>query len=809
MDRLAEYQRKRDFSQTKEPRGETIASRGHLPTFVVQKHAASRLHYDFRLEIGGVLVSWAVPRGPSLNPSDKRLAMKVEDHPLEYGAFEGLIEPGNYGAGSVIIWDRGTFEPDPPVGDPAAAEQAIQQGLEAGELKFILHGTKLTGSWALVKIKGDEPNTWLLIKHKDESATSADVTAQAASVVSGRTLADVESGEDAGLTDAPPAAIPASVAPMLATLAEAPFDNPDWFFEIKWDGYRIMAYVEGGEARLMTRNGQDYTARYQEVADELARIGTDCVIDGEMVVLDSAGKANFGMVADWPKARRGSLMYYVFDVPYAFGRDLRGLALARRQQVLTRMVTGGTHARMSDHVEGEGSALFAKAATQGLEGIMAKRADSPYQEGKRSGYWQKIKTHMRQEAIVCGYTEPRGSRSRLGALVLGLYENDRLRYVGHAGGGFSDQDLDAVYDQLLPLETTESPFGEKIQTNAPVHWVNPQLVAEVQFIGWTDDGHMRQPVFLGLREDKPARAAVRETAMSHGNEETDSAVSHRDKVYWPKDVITKGQLADYYSAISGTILPYLADRPESLHRHPGGIGGKDFFQKDLVDHPAWVTTRPIHSDSGDKDVHWVECSDERTLEYLVSLGCIELNPWLSRFGCLDKPDWCLLDIDAKTNDFSAVVTVAQCVRDVLARYDITAVPKTSGKTGMHVCIPLGAKYTYEQSRQFAQILMQLVHAELPELTSVDRSPTKRQAKIYLDYLQNRHGQTMAAPYCVRPVDGAPVSMPVTWDEVTKTLAPKAFTIATAAGRIREAGDLWKPVVGTGVDLDTILAAMTK
>jgi bifunctional non-homologous end joining protein LigD len=807
MEGLAEYQRKRDFETTKEPRGAQSNVTPGL-SFVVQKHAASRLHYDFRLEVGGVLVSWAIPRGPSLNPADKRLAMKVEDHPLEYGGFEGLIDPGNYGAGSVIIWDKGTFTPDPPVADPVEAETILAAGLEKGELKFILHGSKLTGSWALVKIRGREPNTWLLLKHKDGSATTADVTSQAASVVSGRTLEDVESGDDTGLADAPIAAMPASVSPMLASLAESPFDGPEWWFEVKWDGYRIMAYVEDGEVRLVTRNGQDYTARYQEVAEELSRLGADCVLDGEMVVVDENGKANFGMIADWPKSRRGSLVYYVFDVPYAYGRDLKGLALARRKQILTRMIQGFAHVRLSDHVEGDGKGLFEIAVAQGLEGVMAKRADSPYLEGKRGSYWQKIKTHMRQEAVICGYTEPKGGRSHLGALILGLYEDGNLRFVGHAGGGFGEQDLDKVWRLLEPLATKDSPFSAKVATNGPAHWVKPELLCEVQFLGWTEDGHMRQPVFIGMREDKAAQSAVREAVVDK-KEKDEGEVSHRDKVYWPKDGITKGQLADYYASIAPTILPYLSQRPESLHRHPGGISGKDFFQKDVASHPDWVKTVPIHSESGEKDVHWVICSDARTLEYLVSLGCIELNPWLSRVSSLDRPDWCLLDIDAKTNDFSAVVEVARCAREILQRYDIAAGIKTSGKTGMHIGIPLGAKYTYEQSRQFVQIIMQLVHAELPTITSVDRSPAKREAKIYLDYLQNRHGQTMAAPYCVRPVDGAPVSMPIRWDELTDTLDPRAFTILNAFGRVQETGDLWAPVLGPGVDLTKILGAMSK
>jgi bifunctional non-homologous end joining protein LigD len=386
-----------------------------------------------------------------------------------------------------------------------------------------------------------------------------------------------------------------------------------------------------------------------------------------------------------------------------------------------------------------------------------------------------------------------------------------LQYIGHTGGGFSEETLRQVHERLAPLVQSESPFAEKFKTNAAVTWVRPELLAEVTFAGWTREGLMRQPIFIGLRDDKKSREVKKEVPVENEQRPevpTQVQISHLDKVYWPQDGFTKGDLAGYYEKMAETILPYLAGRPESMHRNPGGISGPDFFQKDAPEVPSWVTTVPIYSDSNSKDVHWIVCNDKETLLYLVNLGCIELNPWHSRVGSLDRPDYCLLDLDAKSVGFDVVVQVAQTVHQVLDEYHVAGYPKTSGKTGMHVCIPLGGKYTYEQSKQFAQIIMNLVHERLPEITSVERSPEKREGLIYLDYLQNRHGQTMAAPYCLRPIKGAPVSAPLEWDEVAPGLDPQNYNLRTMDARLAEVGDLWKPVVGPGIDLEAILKAMT-
>lgn len=831
---LSEYQRKRRFDHTPEPSGQPGAATPGSPLrFVVQKHEASHLHYDFRLELNGVLKSWAVPKGPSLNPEDKRLAMMVEDHPLEYRDFEGTIPEGNYGAGTVMVWDEGTWEEEP-----------VSPGLAKGELKFTLYGHKLAGSWVLVKTHGHEENSWLLIKHKDAHASEADVTHQDRSVLSGRTMGEI--AEDPGrwlglprldLTDAPKAGQPSTLEPMLAALTNVPTDSPDWLYEVKWDGYRIIAHLQDGRVRLLTRNHQDYTDRYQPVATELADLRLDCILDGEMVVVDEHGRSTFNALQNYQQTGAGHLVYYVFDLPFAGGHDLRGLPLTRRKQLLAQLVAPLKRIRLSDHVVGEGTRFFRLAQDQHLEGIMAKAASSPYRTGKRSRDWLKIKTHLRQEAVIGGYTEPRGGRKNLGALVLGLYDAaGQLHYIGHCGGGFTDRTLSEVLERLRPLERTTSPFVEPFPTNTPVQWVEPQLLAEVSFAEWTADGHLRQPIFQGLRDDKPATTAVREVParnVAQGNspdtagsldgsgdtEEADTSrparrsefsaatrakLTHLDKIFWPADHLTKGDLIAYYDHIADTILPYLKDRPESLNRYPNGIDADSFFQKDVEKHPDWIKTVPLYSESNRKDIHWLVANDRDTLLYMANLGSIELNPWHSRITDPDRPDYCLLDLDAKTVGFDAIITVAQEAHRLLDELRVTACVKTSGKTGLHICIPLGAKYTYDQSKQFAQILMNLLHNRLPDITSVERNPEKREHKVYLDFLQNRAGQTMAAPYCARPVPGATVSTPLSWNEVNPQLNPKAFTIRTMPKRLAQIGDLWQPVLGPGIDLAAIL-----
>ncbi len=823
---LASYRGKRRFDKTPEPQG---GQGGGPLRFVVQKHAASRLHYDFRLEMGGVLKSWAVPKGPSLNPADKHLAIMTEDHPYDYRTFEGTIPEGNYGAGTVMVWDEGTYEPLHATGNREADDKAARHGVHQGHLTFILHGQKLRGEFALIKMHGAEEDAWLLVKaDKDDAASTDDVTRQDRSALSGRSMAQIAAGGAAWtrapqLEDAPAAPLPHQVAPMLASLATAPFDDPDWLYEIKWDGYRAIATLAPEGVQLRSRRDQDFAERYPTVVAALKDIhGATAVLDGEIVVLDDQGRSEFGRLQTYTETG-GQLAYYVFDILHLNGRDLTGLPLARRKEILQAWLPVGPVVRYSDHVTARGREFFAAAQARRLEGIMAKDGRSSYLPGKRSRSWLKVKVHARQEAVIGGYTEPRGSRADFGALVLGLYdEAGRLHYVGHAGGGFTDRTLADTLARLQPLHQAESPFAENFKTNAPVTWVRPELVCEVEFREWTADGRMRQPIFVGLREDKPAPAVHRERAapgpttaeptLLSGTPSgptpgtTKAPVHHADKVYWPDDGITKGQLAAYYRELAPTILPYLQGRPESLHRFPHGITGQNFYQKDVEETPDWVHRITIHSESARRDLHYVICDDLDTLMYLVNLGCIELNPWSSRADHLEQPDWCVIDLDPEGVEFETVIQVAQVVHEVLEGAGLPHVPKTSGATGLHIYLPMGAKYSYDQVRDFAHIIVQLVHARLPKLTSLERSPAKRQERVYLDYLQNRHGQTLAAPYGVRPRPGAPVSAPLRWDEVRTGLSPAEFTMATMPARLREVGDLWRPVLGPGVDL---LAALER
>lgn len=843
---LDEYKRKRNFKRTPEPGGknakrskEPKRSRARRHIFVIQKHAASRLHYDFRLEAGGVLKSWAVPKGPSLNPADKRLAMLVEDHPLGYASFEGTIPRGSYGAGEVIVWDAGTYElagTDAKAADADEGfEHAFTKMFEKGDLKIVLHGKKIRGEFVLARMKREKGNEWLLIKKKDEFADEADVRGNEQSVFSERVLKDPQSTarkEAAGLSDAPEirpphlhipeaapkGAMPRNVSPMLAVRAPAAFDREEWLFEVKWDGYRAIAEIERGQVRLYSRRANDFTGKYPSVVEALRNIRHDAVIDGEIVAVNEKGVAGFQRLQDWAnKKNGGNLLYVAFDILYLDGRDLRGLPLRERKEILRTVTEGTAGIQFSDHVEGQGKAFFAAARRQGLEGVMAKDGASPYRAGRRSDEWQKIKILNRQEAVIGGFTAPRGGRTHLGALVLGVYEGGRFVYIGHTGGGFDEKSLRALRARLDPLVQKKSPFARVPGTNAPATWVRPELVCEVKFQEWTADGHMRQPIFLGMRDDKDPRSVIREQAKvqrfaESGEEESGAmiggtvvSVTHPGKIFWPKEKYTKGDLIAYYRAVAPYILPYLKDRPESLHRFPDGIGGESFFQKN-VDHPLpeWVKTVTIRSEGEQRDLNYLICNDERTLVYLANLGCIELNPWSSRTSALDRPDYIIFDLDPEGIGFDEVVRAALEIRSILDAAGVLSFPKTSGATGLHILVPAGARYEYDQVKSFAEIVMRTVQRKLPRTTSVERNPSKRQKRVYLDFLQNRRGQTIAAPYCVRPREGAPVAAPLEWREVRKGLDPAAFTMKTIFARLKKKGDPMRPLLEESLDLAAVL-----
>lgn len=810
---LRKYIQKRNFKKTPEPPGQIKSDSHHKLAFVIQQHHASRMHYDFRLELDGVLKSWAVPKGPSLNPHDHHLAIKVEDHPYDYRNFEGIIPEGNYGAGNVIIWDEGWYEPRIETNDP---QKTLQDELKKGHLTFILHGHKLKGEFALIEMENaKEDNAWLLIKKNDQYASTSDVTELTQSVKSSKKVDDLGAhGKISDLNPYPKRKSPWHVSPMLCTLVDEPFTKDSWLFEIKWDGYRAIGVKNKTDIQLYSRYGNNFQTKFLPIIEALRSFDHDVIIDGEIVVVDERGKAHFEWLQNWHVDQRGKLVYYIFDILWCDGRDVRSLPLIERKKLLKALLPSNSALQFSDHVEKNGLGLFKKMQEQGLEGMVAKRADSTYQEGNRGHDWLKIKTHLRQEVVIGGFTEPRGTRQFLGSLLVGVYEKGKLVYVGHSGGGIPDEDRKKLFQKLTKLERRGSPFAIEPQPNAPVHWVKPELVCEMSFHEWTSEGYMRQPVFEGMREDKKAIDVHRENPVTPSKVAAPSSdqklqLTNLDKTFFPKHGYTKGDIADYYQSVAPYILPYLKGRPCSMLRMPNGIAGESFFQKNNDYLPKWVPSAEIFSESGGGKLHWIVGDNLGALLYMVQLGCIEINPWSSRIGHLDKPDWIVLDLDPEGLTFRHVVKVAQTVKKVCDERNIVSFPKTSGKTGLHIYIPMGAHYTYEQGKNFAHLLAIEVNNRLPDITSLTRAPAKRKNRIYVDYLQNREAQTLTAPYSLRPTPDATVSMPLHWDEIKTGLTPADFTIKNALKRIEKEGDIWKPVLNKGIDLSAILKHLEK
>jgi bifunctional non-homologous end joining protein LigD len=814
---------------------------------VIQRHHASRIHYDFRLEVAGVLKSWAVPKGPSLNPADKRLAMHVEDHPYDYKDFEGEIPAGNYGAGTVYIWDKGTYEL--LNGDGKDFDKTALKEIREGNLKIRMKGKKLKGEFALVKMKGREENSWLLLKHKDDYAVteeynSEDYTPQREKDKGIRFKEKEKPGRSATPKAAskkkaqpaesvkPKSAAPKKYKPTMATLVDEPFSREGWLFESKWDGYRAIAEVRNGKVDLYSRNHIPFNKDYPPVVKAVEKIAHNVVLDGEIVVLDSKGVSNFQALQNYRNTGKGNLTYVAFDLLYLNGEDIRQIPLTERKALLQEVVKqlGDKTVQYSSHVMKDGEKLFKKASEKGLEGIIAKKADSVYEEDRRTMNWLKIKILNQQETIICGYTAPRGSRKKLGALVLGVQDDKgELRYVGHCGGGLDTEMIDMLYAKLQPLRRETPVFREKIKTNMPVTWVKPVLVCQVKFSSWTEGGILRQPIFLGLREDKPVKDVHKETAKSvdmattHKTTATQEkertlklnsknvTLTNQQKIYWPDEKITKGELVDYYLSVAPYLLPYLKDRPLSLHRFPNGIKGSSFYQKDLDTEtiPAWMKTVPLHASSTGKDVDYLICNNEATLAYMVNLGCIEVNPWLSRTSRLDHPDYVVMDLDPEDISFKAVIETALCIKEILDEMKVTAYCKTSGASGLHIYIPTAAKYEYETCRLFAQYIARQAHQQLPGITSIVRAKSQRKKKVYVDYLQNSRGQTVAAPYSVRPKPGASVSTPLEWKEVNDQLKITDYNIRNTLDRIKKKGDLWQPVQQGKNDLKKVIQQLEK
>lgn len=855
---LEAYRKKRDPDRTPEPFGGRPPAGGRL--FVVQKHAARRLHYDLRLEMDGVLKSWAVPKGPSAHAEEKRLAVHVEDHPIEYGDFEGVIPAGNYGAGSVIVWDRGWYRPAKP-------QDPLEQ-LARGKLEVEIFGHKMRGRWTLARMSGKE-REWLLLKKADGAAAAPDapdlIDRYPQSVISGLTVEEMADAPGRlaaararlAALGAPRGDVDARTQPFtLATLAERPFSDPAWFFEIKYDGVRVLAARRGERVTLYGRSGQDTTSRYPEVARALRALPFDSfVIDGEIVALDDAGRPSFQrlqprMALTDPReiaiaAERQPAVGVFFDCLMLDDRDLRRLPLVDRKECLRLLVPPLGPARYGDHVVGEGEAFFDAASAQRLEGIVAKRARSFY-PGVRTRDWIKIKCQRRQEFVVGGYTEPQGSRGHFGALHLGVYDGPasapRLVYVSKVGTGFDEAGLRAIRERLRPLERPTPPFDAgPIPTGPGHHWVEPRLVAEVRFTDWTDEGGLRHPTFIGLREDKTPEACRREEAVSQEEmaragspglagvgglgggaapappqleqgvpvsapkEEPRLKATNITKVFWPAEGYTKGDLIAYYERVAPLMLPYLRDRPLVLTRFPDGITGKSFYQKDAPEFaPSWVRTERIYSKDTERDIAYLVVDDVEMLRYVANSAAIPLHLWASRIPSLERPDWLVLDLDPKGAPFTDVVKVALALRRILESFELPSYVKTSGATGLHILLPLGARYTYEQARNLARLLAVLgVEAE-PGISTVARPLRARGGKVYIDFGQNGHGQTIVGPYSLRPLPGAPASCPLEWREVTPRLDPARFNMKTLPARFERMADPLLPVLGLGIDMAAAL-----
>ncbi|MGA9648696.1 DNA ligase D [Pedobacter sp.] len=902
---LDKYKQKRDFTKTAEPKAGLSKDRNKM-IFVIQKHDASRLHYDFRLEMGGVLKSWAVPKGPSLDPKIKHLAMMVEDHPFDYRNFEGLIPEGEYGGGTVIVWDQGWYETIEDIKGKKAQEKYLLAELKKGSVKMRLHGEKLNGEFALVKTKGMGDNAWLLIKHDDEFATKKDVTKQDKSILSGKTIEvmeksgdkvwksgkeqkisvkdkavakQIEEGEkktkkkaeaddaDQFLKDAPKSSIFENIKPMLATLVDAPFDDKEWQYEVKWDGYRALAFLNKGKVELLSRNQKSFNDRFYPITSILKSWKQDVVLDGEILVLNDNGISNFGVLQNWRSEADGELIFYVFDILWYKGKDLTGLSLIERQAILNQILPkDDDRIRISKVFDASGIDFFAAAERMGLEGIMAKRKSSSYVIDSRSKDWLKVKISKRQEVIIAGFTKNKDTSKSFSSLILAVYENKVLSYAGKVGTGFSDAAQRDMVKLFKPFVTDKSPFKvapdvnkrsrfQSKQPDAEIIWMEPQLVCEVAYTEITSDGVFRHPSFQGMREDKKAKDVTRDKAIettdiveqgteaiSEKKKTTDHHASaikppkttipktllnpkdetqvrkingkeikftHLSKVYWPDDGVTKRDMFNYYYQVSDFILPYLKDRPQSLNRFPGGIKGKSFYQKDVKGKaPDWAKTFPYSTSDGEPKEYLLG-DDQATLLWMASLGCIEINPWFSRSEAPDYPDYCVIDLDPDKQSFNQVIEVALTVKKILDSIDVPSFPKTSGSTGIHIYIPMGAKYTYDQTQLFARIVVGLVHDLLPDLTTLERKISSRKGKMYLDFLQNRPGATIAGPYSLRPKPGATVSMPLDWKEVKAGLKMQDFTIFNAIERLKRKGDLFKGVLGKGIDLEQAIKKAQK
>lgn len=849
MGSLREYRKKRPLGKSPEPRGGR-ASRLHN-TFVVQRHDATRLHYDFRLEMGGVLKSWAVPKGPSLDPSVKRLAVETEDHPLDYGEFEGQIPEGNYGAGEVILWDRGAYDVEGPL--------SVEEQYRRGELKLVLHGEKLKGGFVLVKLKNPTAKReWLLIKHHDsEVRANWNIEDYDQSIKSGKLPGPPRHPKRSinstplfigvpNLTNAKKVPLPTDVRPALASHGEVPSDGDDWWYEIKWDGIRVLTFLEDAKAKLIARSGRDISGEYPELTDLAKYIrARTAILDGEIVVLDEKGgsdfqglQARFGIKNPSLKVQQAAPpTLYLFDVLYCDGYDVRRTPLSERKQLLSQIVSVTSKVRISTHQVGKGKAIFEAAVKNGLEGIIGKRSDSSYPAGRTSN-WLKFKSVLELDGVVGGWTDPRGGRERFGSLLLGLYRGSSLYFIGGVGTGFSQKTEEKVFQKLQAIATEQSPFAEKVDTREEAHWVKPILIARIGYAQWTSDHRLRQSRFLGLQpdrkprectfakeetaqkttsqlsQDKPSRpsaastqnspqdeASVVQVLQNESREEVrlringkELKLTHLNKIYFPNDGFTKRELLMYYARVSPYLLPFLADRPLVLHRYPNGIGKEAFYQKDAGPWaPEWLRTIGIYSETKKEKVAYFIADDLASLLYLTNLGCIEHNPFSARYDSLEKPDYMFIDLDpTEGTPFSRVVQAAKILGKVLDQAQLKFFIKTSGATGLHLFIPIAPKYQFDRIRELLEIITRVaMPADKTLLTRQFRIQERPKNTVFVDVRQNAAGQSLAAVFSLRPRDGAPISMPIARKELTAQLRPDTWNLATAPRDMQRRAAIWK------------------
>jgi bifunctional non-homologous end joining protein LigD len=912
---LEKYNKKRNFSKTPEPEGNMDQSEVDTRPlrFVVQKHDASRLHYDFRLETEeGVLKSWAVPKGISLDPKVKRLAVLTEDHPLEYLLFEGIIPEGSYGAGTVIVWDTGNY----------TSEQEISDQFIKGKITFTLFGQKLKGRFSLIKTT--RANQWLLIKGDDEFKSEEDLTiTRPESVLTGRTNQDLENGkEDKAKTentssnndndrkDRSPIrrvaalkerkgvvseAFPKKIKPMLATAIDKPFTDKHWVFEIKWDGVRSIFFLHKTKRilEIKSRSDKTITHRYPELIEPLnstIKCQESIVLDGEIVVLDKEGmpsfqnhqrRMNVDNKADIEKlSREIPATYYIFDILYLDGKNLQRFDFLQRRSILSQVVNKNIKVLISDFIEEMGEKVFDNVKAMSLEGVVAKNKSSRYLQGTRSRDWLKIKTIKTQDCVVIGYTRGEGNRKNyFGSLLLAVYYDKKLRFIGHTGSGFDFAQLNDIYNKLQQLKIEKCPVDYIPYTNRDPVWVEPKLVAEVKFSDWTQEKIMRSPIFLRFREDKKPEECVieeeksteeivglkdekkellreggekeqsntpeaSETRSSDGSgasmpSSSSSFFSNLDKVFWDKSEnhpqLTKKVLIEYYNKISEYLLPYLKDRPLSLSRYPDGIKGKHFYHKNWdKEKPDFVQTVKVYSKSKGGIVNYIVCNNKDTLLWLANLGCIEMHPWYSRVrdsdACknnpvdeekcgLNTPDFIVFDLDPyiysgkekrgekepeyNVRAFKATVDVAYDIKDLLDKLKIRSYVKTSGKTGLHIFVPVALSYTYEQTRAFAETIGKILCARHPKKITMDWNITKRVGKVFFDHNQNAMGKTIASIFSARPTNSATISMPVTWKDLS-SIYPTDFTILNAFDIVKKSGDPWKEILQRKQDISKIL-----